>query len=269
MNTGENIKRLRREYGVKSMTQRELARKIGAWQQNVSEWERNKAAPTYEQAWKMAALFQVPISEICDEYPDKPCQIIPDDGKAVVTTDIALDYIEWSQKQGDQSIKATIISMACLVVSFIVCELAQYGIPSFVILVSYLAAMTATLIFARKIGLKKENPTFSVIESSEFRLDSEAEEMVRQRKTQIKESVQATGNIGTCGLLILLLWFFDKAYDAGWEFSNQMIIFYLIGFGLVVALTLPTMNYWRSIRKLLHETGPQITTPFEKSFWRK
>ena len=269
MNTGGNIKRMRLHYGEKAMTQEELARLVDSHQQIVSKWERNKAAPTYEQAWKMAALFKVPVSEICDEYPDDPCKTIPEDNTETVSKDVALDYIDWNQKQGDQSIKATIISMGCLVLSFIICELAQYGIPSFVVLVGYVAAMAVTFFFARKIGLKKENPAFSVIESGQFHLDADAEEMVRQRKIQIKESVQATGNIGTCGLLILLLWFFDKAYDAGWEFSNQMIIFYLIGFGLIVALTLPTMNYWHSIRKLLHENGPQITTPFEKSYWRK
>ena len=269
MNTGGNIKRLRLHYGEKAMTREELARLVDSHQQIVSKWENNKAAPRYDQAWKMAAHFKVPVSEICDEYPDDPCKTIPDDNTEAVAKDVALDYIDWNQKQGDQSLKATIISMGCLVLSFIICELAQYGIPNIVVLVSYVAAMALTLFFARKIGLKKENPAFSAIESGQFHLDADAEEMVCQRKTQIKESVQATGNIGTCGLLILLLWFFDTAYDAGWEFSNQMIIFYLIGFGLVVALTLPTMNYWRSIRKLLHETGPQITTPFEKSFWRK
>ena len=269
MKTGENITMLRKRYGTKGMTQTELAEAIDSHQQIVSKWERNKAAPTYEQAHKMAVLFQVPISEICDEYPDDPCKAIPDDKTEAVSKEIALDYIDWNQTHGNQSIKAMIISLGCLVLSFIICELAQYGIPNLAVLVGYLAAMVVALVFARKIGLKKEMPEFVVIESGEFHLSSEAEKMVRHRKEEIRESVQTTGNLGTSGLLLMLIWFLDTAFDSGWQFSNQMIIFYLIGLGFVVALTTPTMNYWRSIRKLLHENGPQIATPLEKSFWRR
>lgn len=266
MTTGENIKRLRKQ---QNLTQTELATQIRSHQQIISKWENNEAAPTYELARKMAIRFNVPISEICDEYSEDPRQVIPEEGMETVTKDVALDYIDWNQKQGNRSVKATFISFSCMTVALIACELAKYGIPGFIVLIVYLAAMIVALCSARRIGLKKEVAAFTVIESGDFHLDSDAEKMVMQRKTEIKESVQLTGNIATGGLLVLLLWFFDSALDAGWVFTNQMVIVYLVGFGLIMSICMPTLNYWHSIRKLLHEKGPQILTPFDKAFWKK
>ena len=266
MTTGETIKRLRKQY---ELTQTELAEKIRSHQQNVSKWENNEAAPTYELARKMAILFGVPISEICDEYSEDPRQVIPDEGLETVTKDIALDYIDWNQKQGNRNVKATVISFGCMGVALIVCELAKYGIPGIIVMFLYLAAMIVALVSARKIGLKKESTAFTAIESGDFYLDSDAEKMVNQRKSEVRESVQATSNLGTFGLLLLLMWFIDTAFDAGWVFTNQMVIVYLIGFGIIVSMCMPTLNYWHSIRKLLHEKGTQILTPFDKAFWKR
>ena len=74
MKTGQNIKALRKQHNLRQV---ELAEQIGygAYQQTVSMWESNKATPTFEQAKKMAAIFQVPISEICDEYSLPPKRI--------------------------------------------------------------------------------------------------------------------------------------------------------------------------------------------------
>ncbi len=266
MTTGKNIKALRKQHGL---TQNELASRIRSHQQNISKWENDESAPTFEYARKMAGIFHVPISQICDEYAEDPRCVIPDDGLETISRDIVIDYIDWNQKQGNRSIKATIISLSSIALSLFVSELAKYGIPGIVVLVIYVVAMILAIYFAKRIGLKKEMAAFSAIEAGDFHLDSEAEEMVKQRKLQIKTSVQTTGNLGTCGLILLLMWFIDTAYDAGWEFSNQAIIVYLIGLGIILALCMPTMNYWSSIKKLLHETGPQILTPFDKAFWKK
>ena len=153
MTTGENIKRLRKQH---ELTQTELATQIRSHQQIISKWENNEAAPTYELARKMAIRFNVPISEICDEYSEDPRQVIPEEGMETVTKDVALDYIDWNQKQGNRNVKATFISFSCMTVALIVCELAKYGIPGIIVLFVYLAAMIVALCSARRIGLKKE-----------------------------------------------------------------------------------------------------------------
>lgn len=265
MTTGKRIQTLRKE---RNMTQQELAVEIGAYQQNVSKWEKNEAAPTYRQANAMAILFEVSIEEVCDEYPNGPvCDEANAEGE-VVTKDVAIEYIDWYQRQGNHSLRAMLISLICVALGLGVCELGQYGVPSIVILVVYIVIMIAALLFAKKIGLKNEMPEFSAIESGEFRLDREAEQMVAKRKRDIQGSVQITKYLGTGGIVMLLLWFFDKAYDAGWQFSNTMIIVYLIMLGVLLSVCAPTLNYWYPISKLLRETSPHIMTPFDKAFWK-
>lgn len=265
MKTGQNIKRLRKQHGF---TQQELAERIRSQQQNVSKWENDELTPTYEHARKMAAIFQVPISEVCDEYAEDPTQVIPEDGLETVSKDIAIDYIDWRQKQGNSNLRWTIITLLCVLVGLFVCEFAKYGIPAIIVLLIYIVAMVLALYFSKKIGLKKEVAAFSAIESGDFRLEPEAAKMVNQRKEQVRESAQTTSNLSVCGLILLLLWFIDTAFDAGWVFSSQTVIVYLIGLGIIIGLCMPTLNYWLSIKKLLHETGPQILTPFDKAFWK-
>ena len=93
--------------------------------------------------------------------------------------------------------------------------------------------------------------------------------MVKQRKEQVQASVQTTTNLGTFGMLLLLMWFIDSGFDAEWAFTNSMVIVYLAGFGLIWAMCMPTLNYWHAIRKLLHESAPRLQTPFSKAFWKK
>lgn len=268
MKTGENIERLRKQHNLK---QYELAERIGpgVYQQTVSKWQNNLAAPTYEQARKMATLFQVPISEICDEYSDDPKQIIPDDGLPIITKNVVIDYLDWDQKQGNQSIRTMLISLLCFALGLFVCELAKYGIPGVIVLPIYILLMIIAIRLIKKVGLKKESTAFSSIETGVFHLDEEADKMVRNRKDQIQMSAQATSNMGTFGMLLLLMWIIDSAFDAGWEFTNAMLIVYIVGFGLVIALCMPTMNYWNAIRRLLHESCPQIPTPLSRAFWKK
>ena len=270
MMTGPNIKRLREQFGEKGLTQTELAAKIvGAHQQSVSQWENNKGRPTYEQAVEMMKLFQVPISEICDEYKMHPNQVIPEPGSASIKKETALAYIDWNQQNGNKNLKWTIITLACVLLGLIVCELGKYGVPAIAVLMIYIIIMILAFYFSKKIGLKKEEAAFSAIETGNFHLDVEAEKMVKQRKRQVKDSAQTTSNLGACGLILLLLWFIDAAYDASWNFSSEIVIIYLTGLGIILSLTSPTLNYWFAIKKLLNESAPRILTPFEKAFWRK
>lgn len=80
MTIGEKIKRYRKAIGL---TQTELGQKLGVKTNAVSKWEcgRVEDIPT-SKIKAMAALFNVPVSELIDDTPDAP----QDDGLA--------DYLE-------------------------------------------------------------------------------------------------------------------------------------------------------------------------------
>lgn len=48
----------------RKLTQKELADKIGATSQNVSDWENGKARPSYEMLVTIANFFDVSLEEI-------------------------------------------------------------------------------------------------------------------------------------------------------------------------------------------------------------
>ena len=62
------IRRLRFETG--EMTQAELAELIGVTRQTVVAIEGDKYAPSLEVAFRIAAVFDVPIGEVFDYDPD-------------------------------------------------------------------------------------------------------------------------------------------------------------------------------------------------------
>ncbi len=62
------IRRLRFETG--EMTQAELAELIGVTRQTVVAIEGDKYAPSLEVAFRIAAIFDVPIGEVFDYDPD-------------------------------------------------------------------------------------------------------------------------------------------------------------------------------------------------------
>jgi putative transcriptional regulator len=62
------IRRLRFETG--EMTQAELAELIGVTRQTVVAIEGGKYAPSLEVAFRIAAIFDVPIGEVFDYDPD-------------------------------------------------------------------------------------------------------------------------------------------------------------------------------------------------------
>lgn len=62
------IRRLRFETG--EMTQAELAELIGVTRQTVVAIEGDKYAPSLEVAFRIAAVFDVPIGEVFDYDPE-------------------------------------------------------------------------------------------------------------------------------------------------------------------------------------------------------
>ena len=57
----ENIRRLRKNA---KMSQEDLAEKLSVVRQTVSKWERGLSVPDAEMVIKIAALFEVPVSEL-------------------------------------------------------------------------------------------------------------------------------------------------------------------------------------------------------------
>jgi putative transcriptional regulator len=57
-----NIRRLRFEHG--EMTQAELADRIGMTRQTIAAIEQGKYSPSLEAAFRIAAVFGVPITEV-------------------------------------------------------------------------------------------------------------------------------------------------------------------------------------------------------------
>jgi len=64
-----NIRRLRFEAG--EMTQAELAEKVGVTRQTLHAIEAAKYSPTLELAFKIAAVFDVPLDEVFQYQQEK------------------------------------------------------------------------------------------------------------------------------------------------------------------------------------------------------
>lgn len=60
---GRNIKKLRTEYEI---SQRRLADYMHIKEEQLQEWEQEKSFPNDEQLDRLATLFQVSVSELCD-----------------------------------------------------------------------------------------------------------------------------------------------------------------------------------------------------------
>jgi putative transcriptional regulator len=63
-----DIRRLRFEHN--EMTQAELAERIGMTRQTVIAIEQNKYAPSLEAAFRIAAVFGVPIDRVFRHKPE-------------------------------------------------------------------------------------------------------------------------------------------------------------------------------------------------------
>lgn len=62
------IRRLRFENG--EMTQAELAAKVGVTRQTINAIEQGKYSPSLEAAFKIAAVFAVPLEQVFQYRPD-------------------------------------------------------------------------------------------------------------------------------------------------------------------------------------------------------
>lgn len=63
------IRALRFHHG--EMTQQELADRIGVTRQTVNAVERGKYSPSLEVAFRIAAVFDVPLEEVFQYEPDE------------------------------------------------------------------------------------------------------------------------------------------------------------------------------------------------------
>lgn len=61
MNFGENFKKIRKSC---SLTQAQVAEKLGIHQSNISDWENNISRPEYEKLIELACLYDVSLYEI-------------------------------------------------------------------------------------------------------------------------------------------------------------------------------------------------------------
>lgn len=68
-NIRNRIKTLRFHHG--EMTQQELADRVGVTRQTVNAVENGKYAPSLEVAFRIAAVFDVPMEEVFQYEPDK------------------------------------------------------------------------------------------------------------------------------------------------------------------------------------------------------
>jgi putative transcriptional regulator len=62
------IRRLRFDHN--EMTQQELAERIGVTRQTVNAIEQGKYSPSLEAAFRIAAVFGIPLERVFQYYPD-------------------------------------------------------------------------------------------------------------------------------------------------------------------------------------------------------
>ena len=58
---GENFKKFRQEA---SLSQRQVANKLGIYQSNVSDWENDVSRPEYEKLIQLSKLYGCSIAEL-------------------------------------------------------------------------------------------------------------------------------------------------------------------------------------------------------------
>lgn len=267
MTTGKRIRKLRMGQG---MRQTDLAQKLHVTPQAVSAWERDETMPAVDKLKDLAFIFHVPIGDLLDESDE-----LTNTGKELsddtfrVSADLAIEYLSWHQLQTRRSLKAVLISLSLMIAALVVLTLVDYGLHSVVALLLYILLVTASLITTKKFGKKNVEDQFGQIEAASFLLEAEAKELVLKQKNEYHDAARANAIVGALGLMALVIWFFDTAFERGWYFSVGMIIAYMVGFTIIMAMCLPIAQHWLAIRKLLHEVAPTIPTPFDKAFWTK
>ena len=58
---GENFKKLRREA---KLSQEDVAKKLGIYQSNISDWENDISRPEYEKLIQLSKLYSCSIAEL-------------------------------------------------------------------------------------------------------------------------------------------------------------------------------------------------------------
>ncbi len=58
---GDNFKKLRHEA---NLSQKEVAKRLGIYQSNVSDWENDISRPEYEKLIQLAKLYDCSIAEL-------------------------------------------------------------------------------------------------------------------------------------------------------------------------------------------------------------
>ena len=61
MTFGENFKKCRLEM---LLTQKDVAKVLGVYQSNISDWENDVSRPEYEKLIQLAEIYNVSISEL-------------------------------------------------------------------------------------------------------------------------------------------------------------------------------------------------------------
>ncbi len=64
-----NIRKLR--FNHDEMTQQQLAEKVGVTRQTIVAIEKEKYSPTLELAFRIAAVFNLPLEEVFSFHPDE------------------------------------------------------------------------------------------------------------------------------------------------------------------------------------------------------
>ena len=66
MQLGEKLSALRKQH---SMTQMELAEKLGVSRQAISKWECGSAEPSADNLVAIGKLFEIPVEALAEESP--------------------------------------------------------------------------------------------------------------------------------------------------------------------------------------------------------
>ena len=179
-----------------------------------------------------------------------------------VDTDLALDYIDWCQLNSKQGLKKIIVSFISLSISLAFSELENFF--SRLSLPLAIFSLVVLCIPRRNTIL----PAFERIESGIFILTENAKKIVDNKKREYQESSRLNSIMALLGIIGQAMWLIDSYIDNGWHFHNSMLSVFLVGILLFISACTPLAQHWHAICVLLHETAPQIPTPFSLSFWK-
>ena len=266
MTDGERIQKLRNEKG---WTQGELGIKLGVSQQSVGRWESGLCSPKYDNVKAMSRIFDVPMSAISERYQGSSSNVDrnADDNTFCLSVEGALDYLDYVQKDTNYFLKSILVICLCTVIGIFFTSLSCLHINSFVLIGVYLAVLLGAYITIKKLPKRNRSVAINIIESGNFRLSEEAKQIIEEKKASYIDSAKSNDLLFKYSLIAVLLWVFGIVYTSDGFFSNSVICFFIIAFSIILSTFSPLIRYYFGIKRLLHETAPQISTPFHKTFW--